>query len=130
MNITVITDKPRMTIKSQNTLEDLCKAMKYNPKLLQLTDEQGFVMYEVMIAGSGYGSIGNIGAEFAPTAGNDGLARIVIDLSEQDNVEKYVADTYGIALMRLKEIDDAVAAGMESINQKYAAICDMINVAE
>ena len=130
MIINVLSDKPRMTIKSQHTLADLKKVMKYAPNVLQLADDKGNVVYEVMISGNGYGSIGNIGAEFAPTAGNDGFARIVVDLPECDNVEKYVADTYGIALMRLKEIDDAISSEMGAINEKYAAICNMINVTE
>lgn len=131
MKISIFNDNSVMTIKSGNKLDEFKKVAEFSPKSLQKVDEDGNLLYSVQIASSGKGTINRNGVQFSPDTGDDGLAKVTIDLPAMENgmnVKDYVADKYGAAIEYLQMIDQQVKTSLEGIGQTRDRIRQMIDI--
>ena len=131
MKISIFNDNSVMTIKSGNKLDEFKKVAEFSPKSLQKVDEDGNLLYSVQIASSGKGTINRNGVQFSPDTGDDGLAKVTIDLPAMENgmnVKDYVADKYGTAIEYLQMIDQQVKTSLEGIGQTRDRIRQMIDI--
>lgn len=131
MKINVFNDNTTMTIKSGNKLVEFKKVAEFSPKSLQKTDQEGNLLYSAQIANSGKGTINRNGVQFSPETGDDGLAKITIDLPAMEsgvNVKDYIADKYGAAIEHLQTIDTQVKDALESIGQTRDRVRQMIDI--
>lgn len=119
-----------VVIESEVLLKDWNALKKYAPKYLDLLDENKEVVFSVRVGKSGNGSVASFGIQFAPEAPN-GFASVTLtpDIPEGVEVEDFVADEYGQALMLLNKVEDAVPAAIEEIDAAKAKILEAITVA-
>lgn len=130
MTIKILNDKTIMSVKSKHKLSTLQEVGKLAPEELKIRDDAGEVLYEAMIAKTGCGSINNIGVEFAPETGEDGLAKVTVCLPACEDVKRYVADNYGRSLDMLRHLDEQIDAALAAIAQKRTAICNLITIVD
>lgn len=128
MKIKVFNDKTTMVLKSDVQLELLKKLARTNPDALRIVDENGNPKFSACVAKCGSGRINSIGAEFAPETGEDGLAKITIDLPACESVGDYIADTYGRAITNLQAVEAQISEAVEAMGVQRAAINDMISI--
>lgn len=130
MTVKVLNDKTLLVIKSSKKLEDIEFLQKFSPAALCITDEDGEPRFSVGIAKSGDGRLNNIGAEFAPVADSNGLAKITIALPACDDVKDYIADNYGQAIANLKVIEADLGAYLGTAQQRRQEVKNMIDIVE
>lgn len=129
MNVKVMNDKTLAVIKSANKLEDIQLVSKYAPHNLQIVENDDLV-FQIGIAKSGNGKLNDMGVEYAPETGDDGLAKISIALPHTENVKKYVTETYGVALTRLQIVDQQIQHALTAIREQRAAVENVISIIE
>lgn len=130
MTVKVLNDKTLLVIKSSKKLEEIEFLQKFSPEALCLVDEDGQPIFSVCIAKSGAGRLSNIGAEFAPAADSNGLAKITLALPVCDNVRDYIADNYGQAIANLKLIEAELGAYLDTAQQRRSEVKNMIDIVE
>lgn len=131
MKISVFNDGSVMVIKSENKLDEIKKVSEFSPKSLQKMDADGNLLYSAHVASAGKGSINRNGVQFAPETGNDGLAKITVDLPTMEggiDVKDYVADKYGAAIEYLHDIDQQIKGALDGIGQTRSRVRQMINI--
>lgn len=124
-------DNSIMVIKSDNKLSEINKVAAYDPKCLQKVDDEGNLQYSVQIAKSGKGTMNNIGVQFSPEAGDDGLAKITIELPAMENgvnVKDYIAEKYSFAIESLQAIDNQIVAALSRMGQTRDRVRQLINI--
>lgn len=121
-------------VKSDVKLEDLKLLSDRNSSVLVLK-EQGedgkpTEKFRVKVEDCGSGSLAKFGAVFGNLVFGDGYALITMQIPESiDNVEDYVANKYGTALMNLIEFEHQVPAAIEAAAAERAVIDSLITVA-
>lgn len=130
MTVKVLNDKTLLVIKSSKKLEDIEFLQNFSPAALCITDEDGEPRFSVGIAKSGDGRLNNIGAEFAPVADSNGLAKITIALPACDDVKDYIADNYGQAIANLKVIETNLGTYLGTAQQRRQEVKNMIDIVE
>lgn len=122
------------SVISEITTEQLQKLGKYRPAALNLyeVDESGKKqqVFAVATTKPGCGVVNSFGACFDGTA-FDGTGRACVTKSipaDVTDAKKYVADTVGMAIVKLSKVEEQVAPAMESIAADEAAVRDHIEI--
>lgn len=129
--ITVAGDS--LVITSAMTLDQIKTLEKYNPKALKLVekDEDGVKATVFEVASTNLdGTIGPLGAYFgSETRDEKKLAVITLPISKTvADAKEYAADKYGVAIMRLNQIEASFAAALEAVNENKKKILENITV--
>lgn len=130
MTVKVLNDKTLLVIKSSKKLEEIEFLQKFLPDALRIADAEGEPRFSVCIAKEGDGRLNNIGAEFAPVADANGLAKITIALPVCNDVKDYIADNYGQAIADLKEIESKLERYLVTAQQRLQEVKSLINIVE
>ena len=115
------------------TLENIKTLEKYKPKALRLieADDDGNKeeVFRIETVSEG-GGISKYGASFSSTThGPEKFAAITLALpNDVDDVTKYVADKFGLAIMRLNKVEAQFADALTAVAAEQAAILGNITV--
>ena len=113
-------------ITSKLTVEQIENFKQYMPEMLTMVDEEGKPVFTVDI-GDAAGCLENDKAVYSNTKMPDGKATItiLIDPDEEDKpgiVKKY----FGIALLRLEEIEQGMLSYTDELNETIRKVDRMI----
>ena len=113
-------------VTSRLTVEQIENFKHYMPEMLTMVDEEGKPVFTVDI-GDEAGRLENDKAVYSNTKMPDGKATItiLIDPDEEDKpgiVKKY----FGIALLRLEEIEQGMLSYMDDLNETIRKVDGMI----
>ncbi len=122
-----------VAIVSSAKLEDIQMLEKYSPKSLVLKekDEDG-KSHEVFRigSGSGAGAISKYGVNFGAATNAEGFGVVTVQLPDGvDDPKEFVADKYGVALVNLNKVEEAIPAAIEFCEADREAIMENITVA-
>lgn len=119
-----------VVVVSEIPLEDLKKLKKYDPEALVLHggDDGKQELFRIGFT-SGYGSLGEYGAEFSPVTQN-GLATITMKREQLDNelTAEAVCDEYGAGLALLNELEALLPEALEKAEAKRAHVMESIEI--
>lgn len=105
-------------------MAELEKIQKYEPQMLNLTDDKGKVLFGVSTGKEG--SISRYGVCFNDTD-NKGFARLTIcGISTKEEV----VDTFGKSLLHLNELEALLGDRLSTLNGTLAAIEESIKVVQ
>ena len=112
-------------------LADIELLAKHDPEALRLRDydDQGNPTCRFAVAAehNTYGSLTKNGAVFSDAGSQTGEAVITIQVpADVVDVKEWVMDTYGPALMNLKEVEEQVPDAIEDVAKKRREIESMI----
>lgn len=111
---------------SNYSLKELESVKKLRPEALCLKDKDGNVTF--MVAAGDKGSISEYGICFADeTMGENPKACLTKTASGVKNVEEFVIDNFGLAIVKLKTIEAQIAAAQVSIAEDRASIIACLN---
>ena len=118
-----------IVITSAIKAEDIKLVERYNPKALELRDEEGAVYFKVAV---GSGSISKYGISFGGIA-RDGSGAATLTLAfegatEPDKVKDQIADAFGVAIANLNAIEAGLPAVIEGIAAQKAEVVANITV--
>ena len=118
-------------VESGFALEDLQKVEKFRPEALKLYEGEGNakkITYAICTT-KGNGTINAIGAEFGETTTDDGKATISMLLPNgTKDPKKWAEDHIGVAILKLKKIEEQIAPAMADVADEQAAVRAAITV--
>lgn len=114
-------------VTSALKLEDIKTAKKFRPDALKLVEDKE-ITYMIDYTTRSSGSINNVGATFSDVTDAEGHATITMCVTREGDMKEYVQDKIGLALLKLKKIEDNFAAALEGINADKAAIAALVDV--
>jgi hypothetical protein len=104
------------------------KAHKFAPELLKLTDNGKDETFSVMLK-HGTSSINKYGVSFGEVSaqGKAQCTFLLPDYVSPDKREEYIADTYGLTLVKLQRVEARICVGLEDVMKDIdTALTDMI----
>lgn len=120
-------------VTSTAKLEDLKTIKKLRPKALELYEGTGSdkqLVFAVGLTEKSAGHLNENGATFSPCTSKNGCATITYNFTGAcDNMAAEVEDKFGLALLRLNQIEKTFAAVLEDIKADSEAIKGMISEA-
>lgn len=122
-----------MVVTSAVKLEDWKSVQKYRASALKLIekDEDGNKkeIFRVMVDESGMGSVSNFGLVWgaADASGKATVTKLIPDCV--DDVETYIVDTFGAALMNVNKIEEAIPSAIEDAEKEREAILESVTIA-
>ena len=125
MNIKVLGTS--FTLTSSLKKDDIEKLQKYQPAGLKMVDaETKDVVFA--IASSSKASINNVGVSFN-AKNEDGFAQASFDIpADVTDKEKYIVDNFGLAMLKLGEIEEFAAAQLTDLNNKFERVGGNIEI--
>lgn len=119
-----------MIIESAHTLETIKTLEKYNPKALELFEDDGKAVVFKVGTTSGKGSINAYGASFGSTSKNaDKRAIITMELPVGiDDATTYAEDVVGRAIIKLNAVEAQFETALASVAEEKATIRESITV--
>lgn len=120
-----------VVITSALKLEDIRLVKKYRPEALILKDEDDEPIFGIGIT-NGPGCINNVGVSFGRETRNDEkLAVVTMAIAEEvDDIEEYVVDAIGRAIINLNKLEAKLPEVIEAIAAEKAEILDSVTVAQ
>lgn len=122
MKIKVIENK--ILVESSVTVEEFEKVQRYAPEALIIRDDEGDEIFAVMI--EEHSMVDDIGVAFNKH-GNKLIAWLHMAKAEGPK-KKYIEETYGMALSRLKEVEAKVAQCLNDVQAKISTVTDSIEI--
>lgn len=120
-----------VVVTSSMALEDIKTIKKYRPKALTLWGgEDG--KEPIFALGIGKGELNAVGASFCE-ATRDEEKKATLTLTTDytgDDVEGYVSDAYGAAIINLNKLEEKLPAVLEEIAAEKAAVRSNITVVQ
>lgn len=117
-----------LVVTSQMKLKDLKTVKKYRPAALRLfeKDEDGNKeeVFRIVISEEGIGKIDAFSATYGKTTSADGRALLTVLVDDAD--PEFIKDKFGPALLKLKKLEDGLAAVIEEIVAEKAAVEEQI----
>lgn len=108
------------------SLKELNEVKKLRPEALTLKDKDGNVTFKVAVGDKS--SITEFGICFADeTMGGEPKACLTKTASGVKDVENFVVDNFGLAIVKLKTIEEQIAAAQVSIAEDRASIIACLN---
>lgn len=114
-------------ITSALKLEDIQTAKKFRPDALKLIEDKQTV-YAIDVTERSSGAINNVGATFSTTTDAEGRATITLNADRSTDIKEEIQNKIGLALLKLKKIEDNFAEALAGINADKAAIAELIDV--
>lgn len=122
----------QMTVESTITAKGFARAAAYKPGSTSLRDDKGKLLFSAMTQEGEVGSINNNGIIFNGVTGEDKLfcsimlggADIAADKKKAD-----IAETFGPALAKLKELEDQITEVNVALNGVIGSVEDSIVIA-
>ncbi len=116
-------------VESKYTRKEIELVEKHRPNLLKLYDEKG----ENAIFAVGYGEAGQVRpfcVQFnAETKTDKPVACVTMPLPKgEGDAKTLVVDAVGVAILRLNEVEENIAAALEAIKAEKAAIAEAVEV--
>lgn len=126
----IIVSGSAIVLKSDATLENIQKLLKYRPAALELRGEKDELLYKVGVAGDGNGSVTPKALYFAPkTFDAEKLATITMEIpGTVTNVKDYVADLLGTAYEQLTKIEANIAKAVTDVDKFKADMMERITL--
>lgn len=117
-----------IVITSVMTLEQITTLEKYRPNALCLFDDNKEVIFKV--GTSAVPSAGKFGISFnSETKDGNKLACITIAAPDVEDVVKFVADKYGLAIINLNKVEEQVGDALKSVSDQMAEVMKNITLA-
>lgn len=116
------------SIVSDYSTETIREIKKFDPSILTLTNEKGEPFFKVDLARND--SISPYGISFSCDDLNNKACitkPIPCDLTTE-TVKKWLTDKYGLALIRLTEVESYIAEEMDVLNDTKATIAGAIEI--
>lgn len=121
-----------VVIETTMKLEEIKKVLKYKPEALKVFNEDDEIDFMVKVADEGSaGSLNNYVAAFANTTTNvDGKAQITLAMNVwgDSDLKELIADEFGIALVKLGEVEKTFAAVVAQVTAEREAILENITI--
>jgi len=114
-------------ITSALKLEDIKTAKKFRPEALQLLEDKKQV-YAIDVTERSSGAINGYGATFSNVTDAEGHATITLTADRTGDIKEMIQDKIGLALLKLKKVEDNFAEALAGINADKAAIAELIEV--
>ena len=118
----------KLIVTSAYTLDEIKMIEKYKPEALKLVGEDKNLVFKYGVA-KFEGSFSDNGIMFDKVDG-DGKAAIVFDIpAEADKRVEYVVDNLGIAIERVKKVEDDLDTIIADIEDAKKAVKESITIA-
>ena len=121
-----------VTVKSAFTPEELKMVKKFRPDALTIFDTEGghkIPKFTIGVSSVGNGSVGTAGLSYGARAAADGKAMMVMEIPEGvDKVKEWAADTIGVAILKVRQIEGALASVIAEIKGEQAQVAAAITV--
>lgn len=121
-----------VVIETTMKLEEIKKVLKYKPEALKVFDENEEIDFMVKVAEEGSaGSLNDYVAAFASTTTNaDGRAQITLAMNvwEPGDLKEVIADEFGVALVKLGEIEKNFGTVVAQVTAEREAILENITI--
>lgn len=130
--VTAKVDGATCVVTSTMKREDLETAKKYRPNALTLYEGEGEEREPVfgVDVEDDCGSLNTCGAVFGKRTGEHGEAKITLAIPNSvSDPKKYVQDTYGYALLKIKAFEETLGAVIDEIAAEKAEIESHITMA-
>lgn len=118
-----------VSISTTVSMDELARLTKKIPEALSLYEGEGQERHEVFrVMADNQSQLENWGACFNG-ATNEGMAMMTLDISDKpDDVptKEFVAEKYGTALLRLRQVEEQFRPALESLDVQRGQIEDMI----
>ena len=128
----IVPDPTTCVVTSTMKREDLETAKKYRPNALVLYEGEGEEREPVfgVDVKDDCGSLNTCGAVFGKRTGEHGEAKITLAIPNSvADPKKYVQDTYGYALLKIKAFEETLGAVIDEIAAEKAEIESHITMA-
>lgn len=119
-----------IVLKSDATLENIQKLLKYRPAALELRGEKDELLFKVGVAAEGNGSVTPKAVYFAPkTHDAEGLATITLAIpADVSNVKEYAADLLGTAYEQLTTLETKIGTAVAEVDAFKAKMMENITL--
>ena len=121
-----------IVITSSLKFEDVSKVAKYRPEALTLYEGEGAEREPVFMIGTGAGSINKYGVSFSgATRDGEGKATLTVTTNyDGDDIEGFIADELGRAIIELGKMEEQLPAVIAEIDAEIAGIKANITVSQ
>ncbi len=117
-----------MVVSSDFTPKELGKVKKYRPNALKLMNDKT-VEFIIGISADNVGSLNSCGAMFSTLTNTEGKATITLPLaSVNGNLKAYAEENYGYALLKIRKIEEGLAAAIVEADNEAATITNAITI--